>query len=103
MLCLVWTGVACLGLLTDILCRHLPKCFDNVHNLEFKKDEAGDPTKTAIGMYSGKQRKERSDRALWIDCTRVQAHLLFGSICYVHGLCMYQQCANQPYFTSFLP
>ena len=35
------------------MCRHLPKCFDNVHNLEFKKDEAGDPTKTAIGMYSG--------------------------------------------------
>ena len=34
-------------------CRHLPKCFDNVHNLEFKKDEAGDPTKIAIGMYSG--------------------------------------------------
>ena len=34
-------------------CRHLPKCFDNVHNLEFRKDEAGDPTKGAIGMYSG--------------------------------------------------
>jgi len=24
-----------------------------VHNLEFRKDEAGDPTKGAIGMYSG--------------------------------------------------
>ena len=34
-------------------CRHLPKCFDNVHNLEFRKDEAGEPTKGAIGMYSG--------------------------------------------------
>ena len=33
--------------------RHLPKCFDNVHNLEFKKDDKGDPTKTAVGMYSG--------------------------------------------------
>ena len=33
--------------------RHLPKCFDNIHNLEFAKDEAGNPTKTALGMYSG--------------------------------------------------
>ena len=34
--------------------RHLPKCFDNVHSLEFRKDEAtGAPTKAAIGMYSG--------------------------------------------------
>lgn len=33
--------------------RHLPKNFDNVHNLEFRKDEAGNPTKVAIGMYSG--------------------------------------------------
>ena len=33
--------------------RHLPKNFDNVHNLEFRKDEAGNPTKAAIGMYSG--------------------------------------------------
>ena len=37
-----------------LLRRHLPKCFDNVHNLEFRKDEAGDPSKGAIGMYSGK-------------------------------------------------
>ena len=36
-------------------CRHLPKCFDNVHNLEFEKDEAGNPTKTAVGMYSGER------------------------------------------------
>ncbi len=35
------------------MCRHLPKNFDNVHNLEFRKDFAGNPTKTAIGMYSG--------------------------------------------------
>lgn len=34
-------------------CRHLPKCFDNLHNLEFRKDAAGEPTKAAIGMYSG--------------------------------------------------
>ena len=33
--------------------RHLPKCFDNVHNLEFRKDDAGEPTKMAVGMYSG--------------------------------------------------
>ncbi|DBB00312.1 TPA: Dynein beta chain, flagellar outer arm [Trebouxia sp. C0004] len=37
----------------QFILRHLPKCFDNVHNLEFRKDEAGDPTKGAIGMYSG--------------------------------------------------
>ena len=35
------------------LCRHLPKCFDNLHNLEFRKDADGQPTKAAIGMYSG--------------------------------------------------
>lgn len=34
-------------------CRHLPKNFDNVHNLEFRKDAEGNPTKQAIGMYSG--------------------------------------------------
>ncbi len=33
--------------------RHLPKIFENVHSLEFRKDEQGMPTKTAIGMYSG--------------------------------------------------
>lgn len=33
--------------------RHLPKNFDNVHNLEFLKDSHGAPTTTAIGMYSG--------------------------------------------------
>ena len=45
-----------------IVCRHLPKCFDNVHNLEFRKDEAGAPTKGAIGMYSG-------DSAAYMLCT----------------------------------
>ncbi|CAD7696266.1 unnamed protein product [Ostreobium quekettii] len=39
----------------QLIIRHLPKNFDNVHNLEFKKDEAGDPTKIAIGMYSGEK------------------------------------------------
>ena len=33
--------------------RHLPKCFDNMHNLEFRKSETGENTKAAIGMYSG--------------------------------------------------
>eukprot|EP00951_Prasinocladus_malaysianus_P030101 scaffold281563_cov46-Prasinocladus_malaysianus.AAC.3 len=37
----------------QLILRHLPKCFDNTHNLEFKKDGNGDPTKMAIGMYSG--------------------------------------------------
>lgn len=35
--------------------RHLPKNFDNVHNLDFKKNESGHPTKAAIGMYSGEK------------------------------------------------
>lgn len=29
----------------QLIIRHLPRNFDNIHNLEFKKDEAGDPTK----------------------------------------------------------
>jgi dynein heavy chain len=33
--------------------RHLPKCFDNIHSLEFAKDAQGSLTKTAVGMYSG--------------------------------------------------
>lgn len=37
----------------QLIIRHLPKCFDNMHNLEFRKDDQGVPTKTAIGMYSG--------------------------------------------------
>ncbi|KAK9866454.1 hypothetical protein WJX84_011662 [Apatococcus fuscideae] len=37
----------------QLILRHLPKCFDNVHNLEFRKDERGEPSKTALGMYSG--------------------------------------------------
>lgn len=36
-----------------LLASHLPKKFDNIHNLEFKKDAAGNPTKVAVGMYSG--------------------------------------------------
>ena len=41
-------------------CRHLPKNFDNVHNLEFRKDAEGNPTKIAIGMYSGEHTLYRS-------------------------------------------
>ena len=37
----------------SIMGRHLSKNFDNVHNLKFVTDEAGEPTKRAIGMYSG--------------------------------------------------
>ena len=37
----------------QLILRHLPKCFDNIHNLSFKKDDAGAPTKAAIGMHSG--------------------------------------------------
>lgn len=35
------------------LYRHLPKLFDNLHHLEWKKDEAGKLTNVAVGMYSG--------------------------------------------------
>ena len=37
----------------QLILRHLPKCFDNVHNLTFRKNDAGEPTKIAIGMHSG--------------------------------------------------
>ena len=37
----------------QLILRHLPKCFDNTHNLEFKKNDKGSPTKMAVGMYSG--------------------------------------------------
>lgn len=37
----------------QLILRHLPKCFDNVHNLTFRKDERGEPTKIALGMFSG--------------------------------------------------
>jgi dynein heavy chain len=29
----------------QLILRHLPKCFDNVHNLKFRLDDAGEPTK----------------------------------------------------------
>eukprot|EP00899_Mesostigma_viride_P009330 jgi/Mesvir1/18399/Mv14277-RA.1 len=35
--------------------KHLSKCFDNTHNLEFQKDKDGVVSKTAIGMYSGEK------------------------------------------------
>lgn len=31
----------------QLILRHLPKNFDNIHNLEFKKDENGEPTKAS--------------------------------------------------------
>ena len=44
-------------------CRHLPKIFDNVHSLEFRKDAQDVPTTTAIGMYSGKSCTHQSKDA----------------------------------------
>eukprot|EP00736_Rhodelphis_marinus_P010572 Rmarinus@m.9666 len=32
--------------------KHLSKCFDNIQALEFQKDEDGEPTNVAVGMYS---------------------------------------------------
>ncbi|MEW5311809.1 MAG: hypothetical protein WDW38_003494 [Sanguina aurantia] len=37
----------------QLILRHLPKCFDNLHNMTFRKDENGDCTKVAISMTSG--------------------------------------------------
>lgn len=31
--------------------RHLSKCFDNVHNLSFRKDDRGEPTKVRIACH----------------------------------------------------
>jgi hypothetical protein len=40
----------------QLILRHLPKNFDNVHNLSFRLDERGEPLKAATGMYSGEVR-----------------------------------------------
>eukprot|EP00882_Tetradesmus_deserticola_P009731 GHRQ01010278.1.p1 GENE.GHRQ01010278.1~~GHRQ01010278.1.p1 ORF type:complete len:796 (+),score=404.80 GHRQ01010278.1:482-2869(+) len=37
----------------QLILRHLSKCFDNVHNLSFRKDDRGELTKAATGMFSG--------------------------------------------------
>ena len=34
------------------VCKHLAKLFDNMSTLEFTKEDEGNPTKQAIGMYS---------------------------------------------------
>mmetsp|Transcript_25005 Transcript_25005/g.85566 ORF Transcript_25005/g.85566 Transcript_25005/m.85566 type:complete len:4525 (+) Transcript_25005:136-13710(+) len=38
----------------QLVLKHLAKCFDALDNLEFSKDDKGNPTKNAIGMYAGK-------------------------------------------------
>jgi hypothetical protein len=40
----------------QLILRHLSKCFDNVHNLSFRKDDRGEPTKvgsTVQAQYIG--------------------------------------------------
>ena len=39
----------------QLILRHLSKCFDNIHNLSFTLDEKGNPSKTAISMWSGEK------------------------------------------------
>lgn len=34
----------------QLIIKHLPKVFDNIHNLEFKKNEFGEPTKVSIKL-----------------------------------------------------
>ena len=48
----------------QLILRHLPKNFDNVHNLSFRKDEAGAPTRAATGMYSGEVRRPACSKPL---------------------------------------
>ena len=75
-----------------ILRRHLPKCFDNVHNLEFRKDEAGDPTKGAIGMYSG------TYFIHLVLCNHARQHILC-IVVFQHGIlpaCVINLCGSCP-------
>lgn len=37
----------------QLILRHLPKNFDNVHNLSFRKDERGEPTKVGNSWSGG--------------------------------------------------
>lgn len=39
------------GSMPQLILRHLPKCFDNVHNLAFNKDDRGEPTKVSVGCF----------------------------------------------------
>jgi dynein heavy chain, axonemal len=41
----------------QLILRHLSKCFDSVCNMEFKKNEKGDPTKAALAMFDPKGEK----------------------------------------------
>ena len=43
----------------QLILRHLSKCFDNIHNLSFTLDEKGNPSKTAISMWSERRRMWR--------------------------------------------
>ena len=46
----------------QLILRHLSKCFDNVHNLSFSLDEKGNPSKTAISMWSGEKENVAFDK-----------------------------------------
>ena len=46
----------------QLILRHLSKCFDNVHNLSFSMDEKGNPSKTAISMWSGEKENVAFDK-----------------------------------------
>ena len=41
----------------QLIVKHLPKCFDNIQSLEFRKNEDGTPTKDAIAMFSSEGEK----------------------------------------------
>ena len=47
--------------------RHLAKLFDSMASLKFKEDESGNPTKSAVGMYS--KDKEYVDFDQPCECT----------------------------------
>ena len=55
----------------QLILRHLPKNFDNVHNLAFHKDERGEPTKVSF----------RSERSCLAHCALFLKHSCVQSVC----------------------
>lgn len=45
----------------QLILRHLSKCFDSVCNMEFRKNEKGEPTKAALAMFDPKGEKVAFD------------------------------------------
>ncbi|KAI8492613.1 Dynein heavy chain 9, axonemal, partial [Branchiostoma belcheri] len=60
-----------------VVSKHLSKLFDNMVKLKFEEDSAGEPTKMAVGMYSGEG--EYVDFDQQCDCNgQIGCNRLFG-------------------------